>query len=466
MQIKRFEAADMTEALRLVKREFGDDAVILSAKEVRPGGFFSALRKKSVEINAATDYPADESRKSNDFSGLLSKHLNTAVETDRVSLSSSPQPPMPIARRFRSLSRPQPASDEPHPPLDRSAPIPAQGAVSQEEKSDIETTRGGGAGQGAMADAFPNARRNPPIAEPFYRDPVAQNVIALVGPCGAGKTTTVAKLAWHCQVVEKKRTGLISLDRFRIGANAMLARVARIMNLPLRIVHDAEQLQSALTDLTDVDVVLIDTPGMNGKDTSMMIEVCSLLRIAEPDETHLVANATVRDEVFEACVTTYTPLGVNRLLLTHLDEHIGEAAGLNLVKKCGLPSSFFGDGVDLSDGLHEYTADRLAGTPSPCEPAGGPVTLFSRKRGQTKTGSVNSDATSDSVHYVANRNSELFHHPACKSVKRINTENITAFNSIEQAMDEGFKPCRACCDISMIRKPVSEAFGHQRARAM
>jgi hypothetical protein len=57
MQIKRFEADDMTEALRLVKREFGDDAVILSAKEVRPGGFFSALRKKSVEITAATDYP-------------------------------------------------------------------------------------------------------------------------------------------------------------------------------------------------------------------------------------------------------------------------------------------------------------------------------------------------------------------------------------------------------------------------
>jgi hypothetical protein len=333
-------------------------------------------------------------------------------------------------------------------------------------KSDTETTRGGGAGEGAMAHAFRHAQRNPPSAEPFYRDPAVQKVIALVGPCGAGKTTTVAKLAWHCQVVQKKRTGLISLDRFRIGANGTLARVARIMNLPLRIVHDAEQLQSALTDLTDVDAVLIDTPGMSGKDTSMMIEVCSLLRIAEPDETHLVANVTVREEVFDACVATYAPLGVNRLLLTHMDEHIDEAAGLNLVKRCGLPSSFFGDGVDLSDGLHEFTADKLTGTPSPCEPADGPVALFSRKRDQLKTGSVNSDAAGDSVHYVANRNSELFHHPACKSVKRINAENITAFNSIEQAVDEGFKPCRACCDISMIRKMVSEGFGYQRVHVM
>jgi len=462
MQIKRFEAADMTEALRLVKREFGDDAVILSAKEVRPGGFFSALRKKSVEITAATDYPVDEARKSNDFSGLLSKHMNTDGETDRVSLSSSPPPPMPCARKFQSISHQQPASEKQHLPYDRSQPTRTQELISQEVNADPETTRSGGAGEVPMAEAFPN----PPIADPFYRDTAAQKVIALVGPCGAGKTTTAAKLAWHCRVVEKKPTGLISLDRFRIGANGMLARVARIMNLPLRIVHDAEQLKSAFTDLTDVDVILIDTPGMSGTDTSMMIEVCSLLRTAEPDETHLVANATVRDDVFEACVAAYAPLGVNRLLLTHLDEHIGEAAGLNRVERCGLPSSFFSDGVDLSDGFHEYTTTRLAGTPASCEPAGGQVTLFSRKRGQIKTGSADSDATGDSVHYLANRNSELFHHPACKSVKRINAENITAFNSIEQAMDEGFKPCRACCDIGMIRKAVTEGFGYQHARSM
>ncbi|MBR9985565.1 MAG: hypothetical protein KFF68_06610 [Desulfosarcina sp.] len=466
MQIKRFEAADMTEALRLVKREFGDEAVILSAKEVRPGGFFSALRKRSVEITAAADYPADEAGKSNHFSGLLAKHLDTDVEIDRVSLSSSPQPAMPVARRFRSISRPQAASEAQRPPVDRSTPMPPQGLISPAVKSDTETVCGGGAGQGPTDEAFRNAQGNPPIAEPFYRDPAAQKVIALVGPCGAGKTTTLAKLAWHCQVVEKKQSGLISLDRFRIGANAMLARVARIMNLPLRIVHDAEQLQSALNDLTDLDVILIDTPGMCGKDTSMMVEVCSLLRIAEPDEIHLVANATVRDDVFDACLATYAPLGVNRLLLTHLDEHIDDAAGLNRVKQCGLRSSFFGDGVDLSDGFHEHTTDRLAETLSPGEPTGEPATFFSSERGQIKTGFESGDATSDSVHYVANRNSELFHHPACKSVKRINAENITAFNSLEQAMDEGFKPCRACCDISMIRKAVSEGFGYQRARAM
>ena len=106
--------------------------------------------------------------------------------------------------------------------------------------------------------------------------------------------------------------------------------------------------------------------------------------IADPDETHLVINATVRDDVFEACVATFSPLGVNRLLLTHMDENIGEGDGLNLIEKGGLASSFYGDGADLSDGLHEYMAAGLAGVAPHRESAGGQVTHFYQKTGADK----------------------------------------------------------------------------------
>ena len=197
-----------------------------------------------------------------------------------------------------------------------------------------------------------------------------------------------------------------------------------------------------------------------------MDEVRELLRIADADEIHLVANATVRDDVFKSWVATFSPLGVNRLLLTHIAEHIGDASGLNLVKKGGFASAFYTDGVDLSDGVQEYAAVRAVVTSSHDEPSGGQVTSFSKKRGQARTGSLNRDASGESVNFVANRNSELFHHPTCKSVKRINAENITAFKSIEHAIDEGFKPCRACCDIGMIRKPSEQGVGYLRARAI
>ena len=466
MQIKRFEATDMTEALRMVKREFGDDAVILSAKEIRPGGFFSALRKKSVEITAAADYPADDAKGSDDFPGMLSKHLQDDAETDRVSLSSTAQTIAPFAPKAPSLVRRPPAFD---PQIirtdrsdtdqladriaDRATPVPAPASC-----------RGGNEASGSPRARWMEDQHL--VAEPFYRDLITPKTIAVVGPSGAGKSTSVAKLAWRCLTVEKKQVGLISLDRFRIGANAMLERVARIMNLPLSIVHDSEQLQSALNDLADVDVVLIDTPGISRMENSMMDDVCSLIRSANPDEIHLVANATVREEVVAATATAFSPFGVSRLLLTHMDEYIESPAMLQLLKKVRLPVSFHADGIDLFEGLKETTAGRLAGVSARIKPSDGQVAAFTGKQRPKTAGSVIGGGSGRSCQYVANRNSELFHHPNCKSVKRINAENITAFNSIEEAVDEGFKPCRACCNVSMITKPVPAAFGYERASAI
>ena len=340
MQIKRFEAADMTDALRMVKREFGDDAVILSAKEVRPGGFFGALRKKSVEITAATDYPlkgetrsdpfSDDSvgapPRGDDFSGMLARHLDANEETDRVSLSPARQRIKPFAPAFGVLPNRQPEPDRPFGgTLQKAVHQNNDRAADTMPPDRTQTGMGQGATPSSTVEWGRDAARNNPVAEPFYRDITKPKTIALVGPSGVGKSTTAAKLAWHCQQTEKIRVGLISLDRFRISANSILARVARIMNLSLTIVHDADQLQSVMSQLVDVDVILIDTPGITPVDQFMMDEVGALLRLAKPDETHLVASATVRDEVFAAAVDMFYPLGVNRLLLTHMDECPGGA---------------------------------------------------------------------------------------------------------------------------------------------
>lgn len=139
---------------------------------------------------------------------------------------------------------------------------------------------------------------------------------------------------------------------------------------------------------------------------------------------------------------------------------------LNLLNKVRLPVSFFADGVDLSDGLKEAAAVRLAGWTPRLMPSEGQLTSFTGKRKQMETGSTVSGDYVDSSQYVANRNSELFHHANCKSVKRINAKNIIAFNSIQEAMDEGFKPCRACCNDSMISKPAPATFGYQHVSAI
>jgi flagellar biosynthesis GTPase FlhF len=472
MQIKRFEAADMTEALRRVKREFGDDAVILSAKEVRPRGFFSALKKKRVEIAAAADYPVEDADDGDAFRGLLAQQLEEDPPTDTVSLSTSLPTGQAVARYAQASAQPTRTVEKDDVAEPKKTGFPNQLFDPNRIDSPMaQSLRRGsfGAPSGVKTATGDRARRSEAdrlVAAPFYAKDQQCSRIALVGPPGTGKSSVVAKLAVHCQGGGNTRTGIISLDRFHMGANAMLKSVARILNLPLVIVHDGEQLRTALNELADVDVVLIDTPGMGAKDPDMMADVDALLRIAAPDEIHLVLNATVRRDILSSAVKTFSTLDVSRILFTHMDEYGTGATVEMLLNEMRLPSSFFTNGTDLFDHLKETTIDRLARFCPEGKAAGGQVSVFPGKREPLTGQSFLSIDDGSPVQFVANRNSELFHHPNCRSVKRINAENITAFSSIEQAMGEGFKPCRACCNISMIRKAADGAFGDQRARAI
>ena len=473
MQIKRFEAADMTEALRLVKREFGDDAVILSAKEVKPGGFFSALKKRHVEITAATDYPTEETTPEKEFTGLLAQQLDEISATDRVSLSTPAPSILPVSRMHRTASRPESAADgsfaehKPNGRRYRKQPDP-----SKAEAPVLKAVRHHPKRMSVEKDTHFRGHRHREservdgCKKPFYSHRDRKQIIALVGPSGAGKSTALAKLAWHCRRSEKQQVGLISLDRYRMAANSLLERFAKIMQLPLYVAQNTDELQFALREMASAETVLIDTPGMGPTDRSMKAAIRKLLIAAQPDEIHLVINAAVRQDVLAAAVTTYEDLNPDHILFTHLDEFGETPFILDALEEIRLPCSFLVDGVNLQEGLKATAGERTQSEHTEMASPGGQVTVFPGIRGP---GNIHPDdhlPRTESARYLANRNSELFHEPTCKSVKRINTENIIAFNSLEQALSRGFKPCRACCNIDVIRKMVTDAAAVQRAGAM
>ena len=473
MQIKRFEAADMTEALRLVKREFGDDAVILSAKEVKPGGFFSALKKRHVEITAATDYPAENTDSGDAFNGLLARQLDDVSATDRVSLSTPSPPAEPVSTMRRtafrhdsladgSLSEKKQNSRRHAKQMDPSTAEPPVGTAVHHLPEQSHLTKD---------NDFRGRRHAKPeragwCKKPFFARRGRRQIIALVGPSGTGKSTALAKLARQCRISANQQVGLISLDRYRMAANSLLERFAKIMKLPLYVVQDADELQSALRELASADTVLIDTPGMGPEDRSMITAVRTLLFTAQPDEIHLVVNAAVRIDVLVAAVKTYGDLNPDHILFTHLDEFGNVPAILNALEEIRLPCSFLADGVNLHEDLKTTEGERLPSDRAAMTSAGGQVTVFPGSREARNIQPDDPLRRAESARYLANRNSELFHEPTCKSVKRINTENIIAFNSLEQALSRGFKPCRACCNIDVIRKMVTVADTVQRAGAM
>lgn len=185
-------------------------------------------------------------------------------------------------------------------------------------------------------------------------------VIALVGPTGVGKTTTVAKLAATYKLRHGKKVGLITSDTYRIAAVEQLRTYAGIIDLPLKVANTPEELGQAVADFGDCDVVVIDTAGRSQFNTRRLEELAEFTAAANPDETHLVLSTTVGDNVLRKTAQSFKALGPDRCILTKLDEAVttGPIAGLS--HRIGLPLSFITIGQEVPDDLEPARADRLA----------------------------------------------------------------------------------------------------------
>ncbi len=185
-------------------------------------------------------------------------------------------------------------------------------------------------------------------------------VIALVGPTGVGKTTTVAKLAATYKLRHGKKVGLITSDTYRIAAVDQLKTYAQIIGLPLKVANSPAEMEQAVEALGDCDIVVVDTAGRSQNNTRRLEELAEFTKAAGADETHLVLSTTVGDNVLRKTAQSFKALGPDRCILTKLDEAVttGPIAGLS--DRIGLPLSFITVGQEVPDDLEPARADRLA----------------------------------------------------------------------------------------------------------
>jgi flagellar biosynthesis protein FlhF len=171
-------------------------------------------------------------------------------------------------------------------------------------------------------------------------------IIALVGPTGAGKTTTSIKLALHASAFGSQSVGLITLDTYRVGALEQLQTYAEIAGLPVEVIYQAGEVEGALERLKDVDVILVDTPGRS-PNSGEAPGWRTLLRRIGPDEVHLVLPAGLRTEVALWTRDHFAPCGPTHLLLSKLDEVPGEEGVAELANEIGLPARWVATGQEV-----------------------------------------------------------------------------------------------------------------------
>jgi flagellar biosynthesis protein FlhF len=184
--------------------------------------------------------------------------------------------------------------------------------------------------------------------------------IALIGPTGVGKTTTIAKLAANLRVRERRTVGFIAADTYRIAAVDQLKRYAELLGAPVRIVRSAEEMTRAVGAFTGIDMVFIDTAGRSHRDGRRMHELGLLLAAARADEVHLVLSLAAERQSLFSAIDRFAPLGATRIILTKLDEAERTGAVLQAVARARLSVSYVTTGQEVPDDIEVADSARLA----------------------------------------------------------------------------------------------------------
>jgi flagellar biosynthesis protein FlhF len=432
MQIKRFEAKTMTAALKMVKNEFGLDAVILSARTLRRTGIFGAGRPAGVEVTAARDYAWPVALEPGRMDGAPDA-------ADRRGLFQS------LNEGLRSLGRRRSSPDaEADPGGSPGLAELHQHLLAQDVAREIAAELIGQVRRMPGYDPILSLHQLRPhaaaaLADMGIRrgtdslDPGAPRRIALVGPAGAGKTTLAIKLAAVEALGRGRRVALVTLDDQRIGAVEQLKIYAGILGLPMQVAPTAEEAPGRLAALGAADVVVIDTPGVSPGETGRREEVQRTLAALACREIHLVLNACTREQDALAVVEGWKGVPVGHLAFTRLDEAGACGSLVNLLIRARLPLSWLGTGPRIPEDLAERPAELLLSRVLPGAPG------MTEERPSAGVAPETAGAA-----LVANRSSDLYHRPGCKWVRKIKAENLVRFASSAEAEARHFIPCRNC----------------------
>ncbi|NPA25652.1 MAG: flagellar biosynthesis protein FlhF [Deltaproteobacteria bacterium] len=399
MRVKRFQGRDSAAALQAVRREFGDDAVILETIRLEDDG----AGTEGVEIVAAVDFdpvirvvretravpqPPPETTvpevvESLDGAGEKAGQIfwfgdESEVETEEipgVSERTGEHPEYDLLRcemkqlkamMFRLLSGSGLIEEWSQPVFNELFEALRARKVSSEIAFELlREVQGEVAGQvhadrperwvAALVKAA-LARRLQERVE--ILEPVAlARVVTLVGPTGVGKTTTLAKLAAYF-MGRAERVALVSVDTFRLGAVEQIREYGRRLEIPVEIVENRRQLSVVLGKFADFDRVLIDTIGRGSRDRSGLAALLRILRGLSGD-TLLVLPAALQEEDLLENLVSFRSFGARALLFTKLDETSCHGSLLNGLTYARLPLSFFTHGQKVPEDIEIASPERL-----------------------------------------------------------------------------------------------------------
>jgi flagellar biosynthesis protein FlhF len=381
MDIKTFRAKSMQEALSLVRRELGPDASVLHTRELNGGLMRRMLFGRKYEVAASSNVnvpsrlPVRMQGAGGREQGAGGLDLMDPPAVHSVSHGPSSVLDRQVAGQLDRLqemieklcSQPAlaPRNDLPE-TLFHVFTDMIEAEVDESIARDLLDRVRGDSGLHVADSLLVKARIAQVIEEeitvtgPLATSPDKCRLVALVGPTGVGKTTTIAKLAANYRLREKKRVGLITVDTYRVAAVEQLRTYADIIDLPMEVVSTPREMREAVARMRNLDLVLMDTAGRSPRDEIKIQELRSLLAEAEADDVLLVLSATAGTRSLVATAEKFAAVGTTGLLLTKLDEATSLGHLVALARECPLPVSYLTDGQNVPDDIQVAERRQLA----------------------------------------------------------------------------------------------------------
>ena len=425
MKIKRFFAEDMRRALQQVKETLGPDAVIMSNKKVNGGIEIVAAIDPDAQQPAEEATAQQEPTPANSLTELLQRQSASAEGTSApVGATASAEGTSPTAAAAEGTQQTAaPQAQTARPQAETAAPQ-AQTAHAQRDDEIPEHVTGGSAAEIAELKAQirgikdllqhqlsglmkQEVEREEPIRAMLIKrlmgmglsERIADQIacfipeggddddsweqclqllegqlnttaddiltrggaVALVGPTGVGKTTTIAKLAArYAQRHGADNVALITTDTFRIGASEQLQTYGRIIGCPVKVANNAKELADAMLTLRDKSLILIDTAGMGQRDKRLNDQLATLLhnnrlRI----RPYLVLSATSQTQVLNDAVKQFKTLPLSGCIFTKLDECLSLGESISVAIEHGMAVSYLTNGQQVPEDMKVADAHYL-----------------------------------------------------------------------------------------------------------
>ncbi len=368
MNVRKFIAPTIGEALADIKKELGDDAVILRTKTVRKSGVLAFLAKDAVEVMAASpdrnppESPAVVEQVAEIRRHLVNRPSDSAVGelkdelselkghlleiAEHVKYDRMPTLPPLLADKYRTLVN---AGTDSHLAAELTEQVNlAHGGDDLDNEELIRK---------ALIDRI---SRKIKVRLPAIKKEGRAKIIALIGPTGVGKTTTLAKLATSYRFWGGSDVAIVSADTYRVAALEQIKTFAAIAGLPMEAVYQPGAMPTAMSRHYHRDALFVDTPGRSQSDSQKLEELSAFLEAAEADERLLCLAVNTRIEDQLDIIERYSRLNPTGIIFTKLDDSRHPGGVLTVAERSQIPLTYLTCGQNVPDDLVAADPYRLA----------------------------------------------------------------------------------------------------------